>query len=97
MQGDYGEPRPAVIVQADAFEDVPSVAVLPLTTELREVPSIRIDVEPAPDNGLLEPSQVMVDKITAVAQRRVRRRIGHLSSDDMTAVNRALAIFLGFV
>jgi mRNA interferase MazF len=97
MQGDYGKPRPAVVVQTDDFEEVPSIAVLPLTTELRDVSAIRITVEPNPDNGLLQLSQIMVDKITAVARRRVGRRIGSLSPDDIAAVNRALAIFLGIV
>jgi mRNA interferase MazF len=97
MQGDYGNPRPAVVVQTEDFEEVPSVAVLPLTTDLRDVAVIRIAVEPSPDNGLLQLSQIMVDKITAVARRRVGRRIGRLSPDEISAVNRALAIFLGIV
>ncbi|PZA09759.1 type II toxin-antitoxin system PemK/MazF family toxin [Rhodopseudomonas palustris] len=97
MQGDYGKPRPAVVVQTDDFEEVPSLAVLPLTTELRDVPAIRIPVEPTPDNGLVQRSQIMLDKITAVARRRVGPRIGSLSTNDMAAVNRALAIFLGIV
>ncbi|ABD90294.1 transcriptional modulator of MazE/toxin, MazF [Rhodopseudomonas palustris BisB18] len=97
MQGDFGKPRPAVVVQADAFADIPSLAVLPLTTELRDVPALRIPIEPDPSNSLMQTSQVMVDKITAVALRRVSRRIGRLSDAEMTAVNRALAIFLGFV
>ncbi|HEY0330647.1 MAG TPA: type II toxin-antitoxin system PemK/MazF family toxin [Rhodopseudomonas sp.] len=97
MQGDFGKPRPAVIIQSDAFAEIPSLAVLPLTTELRDVPAVRIPIEPDPSNGLMQRSQVMVDKITAVALRRVSRRIGHLDDSDMTLVNRALAIFLGFV
>ena len=97
MQGDYGKPRPAVVVQVDDFEEVPSLAILPLTTELRDIPAIRLVVEPTTDNGLLQRSQIMVDKITAVARRRVGQRIGSLSTDDMAAVNRALAIFLGIV
>ncbi|MCG6205476.1 type II toxin-antitoxin system PemK/MazF family toxin [Rhodopseudomonas sp. HC1] len=97
MQGDYGKPRPAVVVQTEDFEEVPSVAVLPLTTDLRDVAVIRIAVEPSPDNGLLQLSQIMVDKITAVARRRVGRRIGRLAPDEINAVNRALAIFLGIV
>lgn len=98
IKGDYGgKPRPAVIVQSDDFSEVPSLAVLPLTTEWRDLPTIRIAVEPNPENGLLESSQVMVDKITAVALERVASQIGRLSPEDMAAVNRALAIFLGIV
>ena len=40
----------------------------------------------------------MVDKITASLPReKVGPVFGRLSPDDMTAVNRALAIFLGIV
>lgn len=97
MQGDYGKPRPAVVVQSEDFDQIPSVVVLPLTTELRDIDVIRIAVEPTLDNGLRQPSQIMVDKITAVAPRRIGSRIGRLSPEDMAAVNRALAIFLGIV
>ncbi|WP_420134941.1 type II toxin-antitoxin system PemK/MazF family toxin [Rhodopseudomonas sp.] len=97
MQGDYGKPRPAVVVQNEDFDEVPSIVVLPLTTELRDIDVIRVSVEPAPDNGLRHLSQIMVDKITAVAPHRIRSRIGRLSPEDISAVNRALAIFLGIV
>jgi len=30
--GDYGEPRPALVVQSDLFAAIPSVVVCPLTT-----------------------------------------------------------------
>ncbi|MFC0241093.1 type II toxin-antitoxin system PemK/MazF family toxin [Rhodopseudomonas telluris] len=97
MQGDYGKPRPAVVVQHEDFDQIPSVVVLPLTTELRDIDVVRIAVEPTSDNGLRHLSQIMVDKITAVAPRRIGSRIGRLSPEEMTAVNRALAIFLGIV
>ena len=32
--GDYGKPRPALIVQADAYAEHPSLTGLPLTSEL---------------------------------------------------------------
>ena len=32
--GDYGKPRPALVVQADVYAEHPSVTVLPLTSEL---------------------------------------------------------------
>ena len=39
----------------------------------------------------------MVDKIATLPLAKVGPVFGRLSDDDMTAVNRALAIFLGFV
>ena len=96
IPGDFGKPRPALIVQADQFSDIPSLAVLPLTSDLRNVPAVRIDVDPDPSNGLMLPSQIMVDKIVTVGTNRIGARIGQLSGEGMTAVDRALAVFLGF-
>ena len=94
LQGDFGKPRPALVVQADDFADIPSLAVLPFSTDLRAVPDIRITIEPTATNGLLERSQIMVDKITTVSLKKVGQQIGHLSSTDMAAVDRVLAVFL---
>jgi mRNA interferase MazF len=94
LQGDFGKPRPALVVQADDFADIPSLVVLPFSTDLRSVPNIRITVEPTATNGLLERSQIMVDKITAVSLKKVGQQIGHLSSADMAAVDRVLAVLL---
>jgi mRNA interferase MazF len=95
LQGDFGKPRPALIVQADDFAEIPSLSVLPFSTDLRDVPDIRIILEPDATNGLLQRSQIMVDKIATVSLKKVGQRIGHLSSADMIAVDRALAVFLG--
>jgi mRNA interferase MazF len=36
LTGDYGKPRPALVVQADAFDALTSVTVLRLTSELHD-------------------------------------------------------------
>jgi len=94
LQGDFGKPRPALVVQNDDFAEIPSLSVLPFSTDLRNVPDIRITIEPTAMNGLLERSQIMVDKITTVSLKKVGQQIGHLSSADMAAVDRVLAVFL---
>jgi mRNA interferase MazF len=94
LQGDFGKPRPALVVQNDDFAEIPSLSVLPFSTDLRSVPDIRITIEPTAMNGLLERSQIMVDKITTVSLKKVGQQIGHLSSTDMAAVDRVLAVFL---
>ena len=55
--GAYGKPRPALIVQADAFDLLPSVTVLPLTSELHDVPLLGVAVEPGEDTRLRRRSQ----------------------------------------
>lgn len=96
-QGDFAKPRPAVIVQADDFSDIPSLTVLLFTSDLRDAPAIRIPIEPDKDNGLQKTSQIMVDKITTVSLKRIGRQIGRLSDEQMVAVDRSLAVFLGLV
>jgi mRNA interferase MazF len=93
--GDFGNPRPALVVQNDAFGAIPSVTILLFTPKLRDVPSVRIDIEPTAANGLQRPSQIMIDKITTVAMERVGAPIGTLAPAEMDRVNRAMAVSLG--
>lgn len=67
--GDFGKPRPAVIVQTDALNhpDFASVMICPFTGTIRAAPLFRILVNPTHENGLAKPSQIMVDKVQAVA------------------------------
>jgi mRNA interferase MazF len=95
LPGDYGKPRPALVIQADAFEALPSITVLRLTSELHDWPLFRITVEAARSTGLQKPSQVMVDKAAAVPRSRIGQRIGRLDADTMEAVSVALTKFLG--
>ncbi|MEA3125415.1 MAG: mRNA interferase MazF, partial [Caballeronia sp.] len=46
VQGNYGKPHPALIVQSDLFSEHGSVTVLLLTSELRDTPLFRVTIEP---------------------------------------------------
>jgi len=96
LKGDYGKPRPALIIQSDLFNEHPSITILPVTSVLRETPLFRIPVHPGMDNGLLKPSQIMVDKIQTVPREKIGDTIGRLDDESLLAVNRALIVFLGF-
>ncbi len=96
--GDYGKPRPALVVQSDLFNELPSVVICPLTTTLRDdAPQLRIDVAPSPQNGLGQPSQIAIDKITVVPATKVGAAIGAADDALIVRVNRALALFLAIV
>lgn len=95
LQGDYGKPRPALIIQSDLFNAHPSVTILPVTSELRATPLFRIAVEPSAINQLSKPSQVMVDKAQTVAREKIGAAFGRLEDETMVAVTRALAVFIG--
>ena len=96
LQGAYGKPRPALVIQSDLFDEHPSVTVLPITSELRATPLFRITIEPDAGNGLRQASQVMVDKAQTIPREKIGEAFGRLSSEHMLAVNRALAVFFGF-
>lgn len=97
LQGDYGKPRPALVIQSDLFIEHPSLTILPVTGELREAPLLRIRLEPDAINGLQKTSEVMVDKAQSISRDKVGIVFGHLSEDEMLAVSRSLAVFLGVI
>jgi mRNA interferase MazF len=95
LSGDYGKPRPALVIQADAFDQLGSVTVLRLTSELHDWPTFRVTVEPTEANGLRAPSQIMIDKAAALPREKVGRVIARLDPRTMQAVSKALVVFLG--
>lgn len=97
LQGDYGKPRPALIVQSDLFDEHPSVTVLPVTGELRDAPLFRIRIGAESANNLQKTSEIMVDKAQSVPRAHVGEVFGHVTDEQMLAVSRSLAVFLGLV
>ena len=96
VAGDYGKPRPAVIVQTDLVNDThASIVVCPVTSHLQEAELFRLTITPSPDNGLQKTSQIMVDKIVAVRRDKIREGIGYLDEEVMIRLNRSLAFWLG--
>jgi mRNA interferase MazF len=98
IAGDFGKPRPALVVQSNLFSELPSLVVCPLTTHLRSnADQFRLDVAPTEANGLREPSQITIDKITVIPAAKIGAVIGRADDTLMVRVNRALAVFLGVV
>ena len=90
-----GKPRPAVILQDDVFDATLSVTVCPVTSSDTDARLVRPVLEASVANGLQVVSRLMVDKITTVSRAKLRRRIGRLSADELTRMNRAVVVFLG--
>jgi mRNA interferase MazF len=93
--GDYGKPRPAVVVQSDALDGADSVLVALMTSALADTPLYRLTVEPSPVNGLRAPSQVMVDKVLAYPRAKCGPVFGRMSPVELLALNGLLAVMLG--
>jgi mRNA interferase MazF len=96
LHGQQGKPRPALVIQTDVYDEHPWVTVLPVTSDFKDASLFRVPIEPTPATGLKKSSQVMVDKTQTVARERICGVIGHVDDDTLLAVNRALAVFLGF-
>jgi mRNA interferase MazF len=96
LPGDYGKPRPALIIQSDLFSESPSRTLLPLTTDASEAPLVRIRVDPSPENGLRRRSYIMADKTYTMPCAKIGPVCGQLDNRTMLKANRALAVFLGF-
>jgi mRNA interferase MazF len=92
--GNYGKPRPALIVQTDAFPES-HVAVCQLTSALVDAPDFRVTIEPTPENGSRLKSQVMADKPLTIRRERIGQKIGRLGDQDMARLGIALAFVLG--
>ena len=95
VQGDFGKPRPALVIQADAFAEHATVTVLLVSSTLIDAPLLRLTVEPTAANGLAKPSQIMIDKAMTVMREKLGAVIGRLGGNAMVEVERRLAVFLG--
>lgn len=96
LAGDYGKPRPALVIQSDLFAGHASVTLLPITGHRVEgAPLLRFDLEPDTANGLRKPSQAMLDKARTLPREKVGEPFGRLDDGAMLEITRALSVFLG--
>jgi mRNA interferase MazF len=96
VNGDFGRPRPAVVVQTDALPtEHASVIVCQMTSEFSDAPDFRVTIDPTEQNGLRVRSQIMADKPVTMRRESVGRRIGCLEDRDITRLNVALAFVMG--
>jgi mRNA interferase MazF len=95
FSGDYGKPRPAVVVQSDLFNEThASVVLCPVSSEITGLNLLRVKIPASETTGLRAESEVMVDKLAAVGRERIRKRAGRLSSSHINLVDRALRTWL---
>lgn len=96
LPGDFGKPRPALLVQADVFLDEPaSFTVCAVTSTLVAAPLLRITVEPDAQNGLKAISQIQIDRLFTVRPDKLGARFGTLDETTLQRVDRSLLLFLG--
>jgi len=91
----YGKPRPAVVIQSDAFEDLASVTFLPLSSDVLPARTFRVTIDATEENGLRVRSQILADKCSTLPIARIGPAFGRLAAEDMARVDLAIAGFLG--
>ncbi len=95
LQGDYGKPRPAVVVQSDLFNSThQSISLCPMSSHLVEAPLFRVNVSISKQSGLQKESQIMVDKVMSIKRDKITEKIGKLSQSELSGLNSALKTWL---
>ena len=95
IQGDFGKPRPALVIQSPHLANHTSVTVLLVTSTLVDAPLLRVTVQAAPGNGFEKTSQIMIDKAMTLKLEKIGPVLGRVNPDELTQVERGLAVFLG--
>ena len=95
MSGDFGKPRPALVIQSDQFGAHPTVTMLLLSGTLVEATLIRLTVAPTAENGLRRSSQIMIDKAVTAKRHKIGAPFGRVDEETLVAVDRSLVLFLG--
>jgi mRNA interferase MazF len=93
--GDYGKPRPALIVQTNLFLEHPSITVCLITSHQQASPLYRYHLEPSAGNGLQVASQVQIDKIMTVPREKIGATIGQLTDKQMSEITKLLTLWIG--
>ena len=88
--------RPVLVVQCDlANERIPTVTVIPLTSNLRAGRFLFTVTVPATESGLSRDSVILVFHVRTLDKAHLIRRMGQLEPQTMSGVGEALALHLG--
>lgn len=79
-----GKTRPVVVLQTDLLNQAahPSTIICPLTTKIHKAPLFRVHV-PKEASALSKDSDILVDQIRAIDNRRLQKHIGKLPAKQM--------------
>ena len=88
-----GKTRPVVVVQTDLLNEFhPSTLVCPVTTNVvKQIDLLRVHLKKGP---LTASSDILVDQLRAIDNRRFRRRMGKLTRDEVSKLKENIKIVL---
>jgi mRNA interferase MazF len=94
--GNYGKPRPVVVIRGDVLNrNARSTIVALMTSHLQDAPLLRLTLEPSDENGLKVLSQVQINRLLSLPSGKVGPTIGRLSDREIVELNRLLAVVIG--
>ena len=95
MGTEPGKIRPVVVLQTDLLNNVhPSTIICPITTKTnKEVDILRVHVS-AQETGLKVESDILVDQIRAVDNRRFQKHLGRLPRIQQNKLLENLSILI---
>ena len=87
-----GKIRPVVIVQTNLLNGIhPSTIVCPITTQVnREIKLLRVHLQEQID----KPSDILVDQIRSIDNRRLLQKIGILKKDQVRSLKYNICVVL---
>jgi mRNA interferase MazF len=88
-----GKTRPVVIIQTDLLNEVhPSSVICPITTNLRpDIELLRVRIE---EGQIDKPSDILIDQIRAIDNRRLIKIIGKLNKEQILKIKKNIKILL---
>lgn len=92
-----GKQRPVLVVQTDLLNTVhPSTIICPLTSRIdSRAKLLRVRLKKGAA-GLTKESDVMIDQVRAIDNRRLQKRLGSIDAAARRAVAHNLALVLDF-
>lgn len=88
-----GKTRPVVIIQTDLLnEEHLSTIICPVTTNVKtEIELLRVHLK---KDQLNKPSDILVDQIRAIDNRRLLKKIGQLTKNQKTKLKENIKVVL---
>lgn len=90
-----GKIRPVLVIQTDLMNtDHPSTIILPLTSQVRpQAEILRIHLKKG-ESGLKKDSDVMIDQMRSIDNRRFKSELGRLSGERLQEIEEKLRVII---
>jgi mRNA interferase MazF len=89
-----GKVRPVLIIQTNLLKDHPSTVICPITTKVSpESEILRVHIKKGTAT-LKQDSDIMIDQIRSIDNRRLTTKLGELPKDLQTKVKENIKIIL---